>query len=67
MISLQLIFFPLVFRFQDIIRQPPRDVRQPMIDNAFITNIFISATIIIAGTLSVFYREVSSLSEFLVL
>ncbi|VDK74553.1 unnamed protein product [Litomosoides sigmodontis] len=48
---------------RDIIRQPPRDVRQPMIDNAFVTNILISATIIITGTLSVFYREMSTDNE----
>uniref|UniRef100_A0A158Q6Z3 Calcium-transporting ATPase n=1 Tax=Elaeophora elaphi TaxID=1147741 RepID=A0A158Q6Z3_9BILA len=48
---------------KDIIRQPPRDVRQPMIDNAFITNILISAAIIIAGTLSVFYKEMSADNE----
>nr|CTP82031.1 BMA-PMR-1 [Brugia malayi] len=48
---------------RDIIRQPSRDVRQPMINNAFITNIFISAAIIIAGTLSVFYKEMSADNE----
>uniref|UniRef100_A0A915C400 Calcium-transporting ATPase n=1 Tax=Parascaris univalens TaxID=6257 RepID=A0A915C400_PARUN len=45
---------------KDIIRQPPRNVRQPMITRALITNIFISAAIIIAGTLSVFYKEMSA-------
>ncbi|KAM3720250.1 Calcium-transporting ATPase type 2C member [Dirofilaria immitis] len=48
---------------RDIIRQPPRDVRQPMLDNAFITNILISAAIIITGTLSVFYKEMSADNE----
>uniref|UniRef100_A0A915Q3G5 Calcium-transporting ATPase n=1 Tax=Setaria digitata TaxID=48799 RepID=A0A915Q3G5_9BILA len=48
---------------RDIIRQPPRDVRQPMINNALITNILISAAIIIAGTLSVFYKEMSADNE----
>ncbi|CAG9538346.1 unnamed protein product [Cercopithifilaria johnstoni] len=48
---------------RDIIRQPPRDVRQPMIDSAFIINIFLSASIIIAGTLSVFYKEMSADNE----
>ncbi|VDN01143.1 unnamed protein product, partial [Thelazia callipaeda] len=44
---------------RDIIRQPPRNVRQPMINNALITNILISAAIIIAGTLTVFYKEMT--------
>uniref|UniRef100_A0A8R1XQX7 Calcium-transporting ATPase n=4 Tax=Onchocerca TaxID=6281 RepID=A0A8R1XQX7_ONCVO len=48
---------------RDIIRQPPRDVRQPMINNAFITNILTSAAIIITGTLSVFYKEMSADNE----
>ncbi|VDM43176.1 unnamed protein product [Toxocara canis] len=45
---------------KDIIRQPPRNVRQPMMTRALITNILISAAIIITGTLSVFYKEMSA-------
>ncbi|VDK17272.1 unnamed protein product [Anisakis simplex] len=45
---------------KDIIRQPPRNVRQPMMTRALIMNILISASIIIMGTLSVFYKEMSA-------
>ncbi|VDN59590.1 unnamed protein product [Dracunculus medinensis] len=45
---------------EDIIRQPPRNVRQPMMTRALIVNIFVSAVIIIMGTLSVFYKEMSA-------
>ncbi len=43
---------------KDIIKQPPRNVKEPMITRALIVNILMSAIIIITGTLWVFYREV---------
>ncbi|OTF77976.1 calcium-transporting ATPase type 2C member 1-like protein, partial [Euroglyphus maynei] len=43
----------------DIISQPPRNVRQPMITMDLIYNVLISAIIIILGTLFVFIQEMS--------
>lgn len=43
----------------DIISQPPRNVKQPMITREVITNVLISSAIIICGTLFVFIKEVS--------
>ena len=43
----------------DVIKKPPRRVRDPIITKPFIANILISAFIIVAGTLWVFWREVS--------
>ncbi len=43
---------------KDVIKQPPRNVKEPMITRAVIINILISASIIISGTIWVFYREV---------
>lgn len=54
-------FYYVLFELQDIIRLPPRDVRQPLINKTFVTDILISAAIIISGTLSVFYKEVDFL------
>lgn len=45
---------------KDIIRQPPRNVQQPMITQTLVRNVLISASIIITGTLSVFYVEMSA-------
>jgi len=44
----------------DIIRQPPRNVKEPMINRSLISSIAGSAAIIIVGTLSVFYKEMSA-------
>ncbi|MFH4974827.1 hypothetical protein AB6A40_001536 [Gnathostoma spinigerum] len=44
---------------RDIIKQPPRNVHEPMISRSLIANILISASIIITGTLYVFYMEMS--------
>ncbi|TKR92249.1 hypothetical protein L596_006940 [Steinernema carpocapsae] len=44
---------------EDIITQPPRDVKQPMITRKLVCNILTAASIIIAGTLFVFYKEMS--------
>ena len=42
---------------KDIIRQPPRNSRQSMIDRSLIINVLISAALIVLGTLFVFQRE----------
>lgn len=44
----------------DVLKQPPRNVKQPMITKDLILNVVISAIIIISGTLFVFIREVSN-------
>uniref|UniRef100_A0A7E4UZ87 Calcium-transporting ATPase n=1 Tax=Panagrellus redivivus TaxID=6233 RepID=A0A7E4UZ87_PANRE len=44
----------------DIIRQKPRDVKQPMITKSLIGSILSSAAIIIVGTMFVFYKEMSA-------
>jgi len=43
----------------DVLKKPPRDVRQPMITRSLILNVLLSASIIIAGTLWVFRSEMS--------
>uniref|UniRef100_T1J4W7 Calcium-transporting ATPase n=1 Tax=Strigamia maritima TaxID=126957 RepID=T1J4W7_STRMM len=43
----------------DVIKQPPRNVKQPMITKALIANVLFSAVIIIAGTLWVFIKEMA--------
>ncbi|KAH3774983.1 calcium-transporting ATPase type 2C member 1-like [Dreissena polymorpha] len=43
----------------DVIRQPPRKVKDPIITRYFIVNIVVSAAIIVCGTLWVFWREMS--------
>ncbi|XP_006819379.1 calcium-transporting ATPase type 2C member 1-like, partial [Saccoglossus kowalevskii] len=42
---------------KDVIRKPPRNVQDPMITKSLIFNVIISATIIVTGTLYVFWRE----------
>ena len=42
----------------DVLKQPPRNVKQPMITKDLILNVVISAVVIISGTLFVFIREV---------
>ncbi|KJH45740.1 calcium-transporting P-type ATPase, PMR1-type [Dictyocaulus viviparus] len=44
----------------DIIRQPPRNVRQPMLSVQLMIDILSSAAIIVVGTLSIFYKEMSA-------
>lgn len=44
---------------QDVLRQRPRNVKQPMITKSVIINVLLSASIIILGTLWVFQREMS--------
>ena len=43
---------------ESIRRVPARDMHEPMITRPLIANILLSAAIIIAGTLTVFYAEV---------
>ena len=43
---------------KDVVKQKPRDVKEPMITRSLIINVLLSAFIIIAGTLWVFKREV---------
>jgi len=45
---------------RDVVKQKPRDVKEPMITRSLIINVLLSAFIIIAGTLWVFKREVCS-------
>lgn len=42
---------------KDVIRQPPRSNKQPMIDRSLIANVLLSAAVIVLGTLFVFQRE----------
>ena len=42
----------------DVLRQPPRKTNDSMITKNLLINILISATIIVTGTLYVFYKEV---------
>ncbi|KHJ94113.1 calcium-transporting P-type ATPase, PMR1-type [Oesophagostomum dentatum] len=44
----------------DIIRQRPRNVRQPMLHARLMVDILCSAAIIVLGTLYIFYREMSA-------
>ncbi|XP_069688081.1 calcium-transporting ATPase type 2C member 1 isoform X1 [Periplaneta americana] len=44
---------------KDVVKQKPRDVKEPMITRSLILNVLLSAFIIIAGTLWVFKREMS--------
>lgn len=44
---------------QDVLKQRPRNVKQPMITRALIVNVLLSASIIILGTLWVFQREMA--------
>lgn len=45
---------------EDVLRQKPRNVRQPMITKSVIINVLLSASIIILGTLWVFQRELNA-------
>jgi len=42
----------------DVLKKPPRKVTDSMIDKPLIVNIVTSATVIVIGTLCVFYAEV---------
>lgn len=43
----------------DVLKQPPRDVKEPMITRELIINVLMSASIIITGTLFIFINELS--------
>lgn len=43
----------------DVLKQPPRNTKDPMITKDLIVNVIISAAIIISGTLFVFMNEVT--------
>lgn len=44
---------------QDVLKQKPRNVKQPMISKSLMINVLLSAGIIILGTLWVFQREMA--------
>ena len=46
----------------DVLKKPPRKVTDSMIDKRLIANIITSATVIVVGTLCVFYAEVGDQS-----
>lgn len=48
---------------KDVVKQKPRDVKEPMITRSLIVNVLLSAFIIIAGTLWVFKKEVCIFGE----
>jgi magnesium-transporting ATPase (P-type) len=43
---------------RDVMKKPPRDVEQPIITRSLMFNVITSATLIVTGTLWVFWREV---------
>uniref|UniRef100_A0A0N4ZTY8 Calcium-transporting ATPase n=1 Tax=Parastrongyloides trichosuri TaxID=131310 RepID=A0A0N4ZTY8_PARTI len=44
----------------DIIKQKPRDVKEPLLNKDLIINILLSASIIVIGTMTVFYMEMAA-------
>jgi Ca2+-transporting ATPase len=46
---------------QDVLKQPPRNVKEPVLTKELLVSIFISAAVIVAGTMLVFVSEVSVL------
>lgn len=51
---------------KDVLKQKPRNTKEPMITRHLIINVLLSATIIILGTLWVYNREVLSKKQKLV-
>lgn len=47
----------------DVLKKPPRKVTDSMIDRQLLVHIFTSATIIVVGTLCVFYAEVNLIKK----
>lgn len=47
----------------DVLEQPPRNVKEPMITKDLMINVLLSASIIIAGTLFIFIQEVSGFEK----
>ncbi|KAG1936633.1 calcium-transporting ATPase type 2C [Pimephales promelas] len=48
---------------RDVIRKPPRNVRDSIITRSLIVKILVSSFIIVCGTLFVFWREVGSIQQ----
>lgn len=48
---------------RDVIRKPPRNVKDSIITRSLIFKVLVSAAIIVCGTLFVFWREVSGCLE----
>lgn len=48
---------------RDVMNKPPRNVKKPMITRALIMNVLLAASLIVTGTLWVFWREVSRSSN----
>lgn len=44
----------------DVIRKPPRNVRDSILTRSLLIKVLVSAFIIVCGTLFVFWREVST-------
>lgn len=51
---------------RDVIRKPPRNVKDSIITRSLIIKVLVSALIIVCGTLFVFWREVRSIPVCLV-
>ena len=48
---------------RDVMNKPPRNLKNPMITRALILNVLLSASLIVTGTMWVFWREVCSVSS----
>uniref|UniRef100_A0A6G1SGI9 Calcium-transporting ATPase n=1 Tax=Aceria tosichella TaxID=561515 RepID=A0A6G1SGI9_9ACAR len=44
---------------QDVLKQPPRNVKEPVLTKELLVSVFISAAVIVAGTMLVFISEMS--------
>lgn len=44
---------------RDTLQQPPRNVKDTILGRALILKIFLSAAVILSGTLFIFWKEVS--------
>ena len=44
---------------KDVIRRPPRRVQDPIVTKELVCRVILSASIIVSGTLFIFWREVS--------
>lgn len=44
----------------DVMKRPPRQAKESMVNLQLLSQVFSSALVIVAGTLFVFWREVSS-------
>lgn len=48
---------------RDVIRKPPRNVKDSIITRSLLVKVLLSAFIIVCGTLFVFWREVSEVTS----